>query len=297
MIERLQRAKRLPRIAAAAILLLVGAVGLHYLRSQWGERLTRKDIIIDRKLASPNGSMLLIDYHFDLGAIGYSATREAVVPAQQVGAELTPFRLPERYDAIRWEADNSLTVEVDLFECVLKNWDCSQTSDAFRGTRLNVRLIDEAAGKQREIEADLASPDRKLRLVAYRYPSNDLSNSGPIQISILRPGEPIPKFGNYYIASGSGDGVLGARWSGSSSIVLLTNSRQRYLLEYPESFRRSSVNIIHSVEIDDRLHGYRWISKSRVQSQCIDWLKTSYTRRFRRYGTLSFIISSFISTK
>jgi hypothetical protein len=264
MIERLQRAKSFPRLAAAAVLLLVGAiaVGLYYLRSQWGERLTRKDIVIDRKLESPNGSMLLIDYRFDLGAVGYSATREVVVPVQQVEAELTPFRLPEKYDANGWEADNTLTVEVDLLECVLKDWDCSQTSDAFRGTRLNIRLMDETAGKQRETELDLASPDRKLRLLAYRYPSNDRSNLGPIQISILRPGEPIPKFGNYYIASGSGDGVLGARWSGSSSIVLLTNSRQRYLLEYPESFRRSSVNIMHSVEIDDRLHGYHWISKN-----------------------------------
>jgi hypothetical protein len=246
-----------------AVLLLAGltGVGLYHVRSQWGERLTRKDIIIDRKLASPNGSLLLIDYRFDLGALGCSATREVVVPVDQVGADLTPFRLPEKYTAIKWEADDSLAVEVNLVQCILKGWDCSETDDAFRGTRLNIHPVDDTAGKQREIEADLPSPDRRMHLVAYRYPGDDHSNLGPVHISVIRAGEPIPRYGNYYIASGSGDGVLGARWSGNSSIILLTNSRQKHLLEYAESFIRGVPDIAYRVEIDDRLHGYRWLSK------------------------------------
>lgn len=254
--------RKLSTLVVLTVLLLAGvtAVGMYHFRSQWGERLTQEDILIDRKLVSPNGSMVLIDYRTDLGALGYSG-REVVVPVEQMGGDLTRSRLPDKYTAIKWELDDSLTVEVNLVECVRRNWDCSHTSDAFRGIRLNIHPVDDTAGKRREIEADLASPDQRLHLIAYRYPSDDRSNLGPIHISVVRTGEPIPRYGNYYIASGGGDGVLGARWSDNSSIVLLTNSRQKYLLEYPDSFRRSSANIVHSVDIDDRLHGYLWISK------------------------------------
>jgi hypothetical protein len=258
-----KRARKFSTLMALTVLLLAGvtAVSLYRVRSQCGERLTRKDIVIDRKIASPNGSKLLIDYRFDLGALGYSASREVVIPVERMGGDLTPFRLPEKYTAIKWEPDESLAVQVNLVQCIVKNWDCSQTSDASHGTRLNIHPVDDTTGKRREVEADVASPDDGLRLVAYRYPSDDRSNLGPIHISIIRAGEPIPRYGNYYIASGSGDGVLGARWNGNSSIVLLTNSSQRYLLEYAESFRHGPTKIAHSIEIDNRLHGYLWVSK------------------------------------
>ena len=87
MILRRQRGRKFSTLMALTILLLAGvtAVSLYRVRSQWGERLNRKDIVIDRKIASPNGRKLLIDYRFDLGALGYSATREVVVPVEQMG--------------------------------------------------------------------------------------------------------------------------------------------------------------------------------------------------------------------
>ena len=132
----------------------------------------------------------------------------------------------------------------------------------FEGTRINIRKVDETQENEREVEADLPSPEHNLRLVAYRYPSEDRSNLGRVHISIVRIGEAIPRYGNYYIASLEGDGVLGARWDSDSSLVLFTSSSQKYLMQYPDSFIVNRPAISYKVAIDDGLPGYLWVKES-----------------------------------
>lgn len=171
--------------------------------------MSRTDVVIDQKSPSPDGSKLLIRYRFDSGALGYTSERDVIVPVKNLRDDLQPFRLPDKYEPIRWEKDGSLTVAVDYVECIRKNEDCSKTRDNFRGTLINLRIDDTTDGKAQEIEADLPSPDGHQRLVAYRYPSGDRSNLSQNHISIIRRDAEIPRYGNYYIASVEGDGILG----------------------------------------------------------------------------------------
>jgi hypothetical protein len=243
----------------AAIACLIAIWAVLRGRSQWGERLSRTDAVIDQKSPSPDGSKLLVRYRFDSGALGYTAERDVIVPVKNLQDDLQPFTLPNRYEPVRWEKDGSLTVAVDYIECIRKNEDCSKTSDSFRGTPINIRIDDETDGKVREIEADLPSPDGHRRLIAYRYPSDDRSNLSQIHISLIGRNDEIPRYGNYYIASVEGDGILGARWESDSSVVFLTNSSQKYLLQYAESFRHNGPPIRYRVETDDSLPGYLWV--------------------------------------
>jgi hypothetical protein len=247
-------------------LLLTGLViwGVISVRSQWGERLSRNDVVIDRELPSPDGSKFLVSYRFDSGALGYTAERNTVVPANQLHGDLQHLILPKRYDPIGWEKDQSLAVKTNIVECLRNHEDCSHTYDTFAGTGIRIRREDETQDKEREIEADLPSPDRQLRLVAYRYPSDDRSNLGRIHISILRTGEPIPQYGNYYIASMGGDGVLGARWDSDGSLVLVTSPSQNYLMQYVDSFMVDRPTISYRVEVDDRLPGYLWVKGAAI---------------------------------
>jgi hypothetical protein len=151
---------------------------------------------------------------------------------------------------------------VDYIECVRKNEDCSQTSDNFRGTPINIRIDDQTDGKDREIETDLPSPDGHRRLVAYRYPSDDHSDMSQIHISLIGRNDEIPRYGNFYIASVEGDGILGAQWESDSSVVFVTSPSQKHLLQYAESFRHDAPSVRYRIEIDGSLPGYLWVKKA-----------------------------------
>jgi len=248
---------------------LVGSLGIIGLLLAWaasfvgswgGEYLSDGNIIINKKVPSPDGSKVLIGYSYDLGALGYGMERDAVIPAKRMRNNLKPFVLQNRYAPIGWEKDGSLTVAVDYVECIRAGQDCSRTQDSFYDTRINIQSKDETAAKDTEVEADLLSPNRKRRLVAYRYP--DGPNLGRIHVSIIGSDEPIPRYGNFYIASMAGDGLLGARWESDSSIVFFTTTSQKYPLQYPESFRPNALNIRYRIEIDDSLGtAYLWMKK------------------------------------
>jgi hypothetical protein len=236
--------------------------GMFWLQSGWDERLSNKAVVIDRESESPDRTMVLVIYRFDTGALGYTAERDVVVPTNRLHGDLKRYILPKQYDPIGWEKDGSLTVAINIVECLRENEDCSRTYDTFAGTRINVRRDDETQGNQQEIEADLPSPNHSLRLVAYRYPNDDRSNLGRIHISIVGMGEQVPRYGNYYIASMGGDGVLGARWDSDRSIIFLTSPSQKYLLQDADSFRVQRSAIPYKVEIDDKLSGYLWVNES-----------------------------------
>lgn len=189
------------------------------------------------------------------------------MPANRLHGDLKGYILPKQYDPIGWEKDGSLTVAINIVECLRENEDCSRTHDTFAGTRINIRRDDETQGNQQEIEADLPSPNHSLRFVAYRYPNDDRSNLGRIHISIVGTGEQVPRFGNYYIASMGGDGVLGARWDSDKSIILLTSPSQKYLLQFADSFRPQRPAIPYKVEINDKLSSYLWVSDSSTKDR------------------------------
>ena len=254
-------------LGSAIVVVALMILGMFWLRSGWGERISRKDVVIDRESASPDQTKVLVVYRFDIGALGYTAERDAVVPSNRLHDDLKRYILPKQYDPIGWEKDGSLTVAVNVVECMRQNQDCSPTHDTFAGTRINVRRDDETQGNQQEIEADLPSPSHSLRLVAYRYPNDDSSNLGRIHISLVGTGEQVPRYGNYYIASMSGDGVLGARWDSDRSIILLTSPSQKYLLQDANSFRVQRPAIPYRVEIDDKLSGYLWLSESATKDR------------------------------
>jgi hypothetical protein len=224
------------------------------------EYLSDRDIIIAKKLPSPDGSRIAVDYYYDNGALGYGMGHTALLAANQMKSNLRKFRLSARYESLRWEKEGSLTVTVDYIECIRANEDCSKARDTAYGTQINIQNYDETAGKSRVIEAELPSPSGQRELIAYRYP--DGPNLGRIHVSIIGKGQPIPRYGNFYIASEEGDGILGAKWESDASIVLLTKTSQRYLLQDPNGFRPNGPSIRYRIGIDDNLSAsYLWTQK------------------------------------
>jgi len=139
------------KLALFGFLLLLVALaiwGLTSVRPQWGERLSRRDVVLDRELPAPDGSRFLVSYRFDSGALGYTAERDAVVPASELHGDLQRFILPRQYGPIGWEKDGSLTVSTNVVECLREKQDCSRTFDTFEGTRINIRREDERTSEK-----------------------------------------------------------------------------------------------------------------------------------------------------
>lgn len=201
----------------------------------------------------------MIDYSYDHGGLGYGAGGTAIVPANSIGGNLRRFLIPPQYQPIRWENDGSLCVRVNYVECLRNNEVVSKASDSIQGTRINIEIHDETVANHRLVEADLPSPSRELRLVAYRYP--DGPNLGRIHLSIIHAAEAIPKYGNFYIASLYGDGVLDARWDSETRITFFTTTSQRYVLDDAKGFRQGRPSIAFDIREDDKLQGYLWRRK------------------------------------
>jgi hypothetical protein len=223
---------------------------------------------VDYKWFSPDHSKILIHYKFDTGAFGFSRSYDALIPASEINhpsTNLSHYLLPDQYSPVQWEKDGSLTVQINVLEWLRKGKDYCRHKDKdfLYGTHINVLLYDETAGLERRVEADIPSPDRKIRLVAYRYPRGPDLNR--IHISIIKSGESIPRFGNYYIAFGGHDGFLKGEWRNDREITFYTNSNGAHMVsggEGSEGFIKNNLGISYQIVIDDRLEpSYLWVKE------------------------------------
>ena len=60
---------------------------------------------------SPNVELRLLEYQYDIGALGYSRIWWAVTPLRFEGLDLTPYEMPYGYMAVGWSPANELLVE------------------------------------------------------------------------------------------------------------------------------------------------------------------------------------------
>src|SRR5437773_12462978 len=103
-----QRLKMRGRIAILVVLMwCVTLVGC----GSSARRSTDPDFILRVNSMSPNGELRLLEYQYDIGALGYSRTWWAVTPPRFEGLDLTPYEMPYGYMAVGWSPANELLVE------------------------------------------------------------------------------------------------------------------------------------------------------------------------------------------
>ena len=72
---------------------------------------TDADLILRVNSLAPNGKFRLLEYQYDIGALGYSRTWWAVTPPVFEGLDLTKYELPYGYMAVGWSPASELLVE------------------------------------------------------------------------------------------------------------------------------------------------------------------------------------------
>src|SRR6267143_3018410 len=76
-------------------------------------RSTDPDFILRVNSMSPNGELRLLEYQYDIAALGYSRTWWAVTPPRFEGLDLTPYEMPYGYMAVGWSPANEVLVELE----------------------------------------------------------------------------------------------------------------------------------------------------------------------------------------
>ncbi len=182
--------------------------------------LTDKDIVIHSKVLSPDEKHEIIEYAYDIGALGYTTTFTALIAVKDESKNLSRFKLPNEYRHAKWLSNDSVEVEVDVrgYQAKKKNFkqDVSQISD--------IKVIARTKGFDTSsplfVEHRSLSPDGSKELVAYRYRNG--KNRGQLHISVIKKGETMPSLGNVYIGSDYDDYVYFGEWVTSEKIVLYT---------------------------------------------------------------------------
>jgi hypothetical protein len=244
------------------LLFLVLSFFLSMTSCQQSHRLCNDSLILVNKWMSPDQSKILVSYKFDTGAFGYSQTFNALIPESEINHDLSKYLLPDHYQPVQWEKDGSLTVRICYVYWLRLGQDFhnSKDKDFLYGTPINVEIYDETAGLERKIEADLPSPNQKLRLVAYRYPNG--GNLNKIHVSIVKNGELIPRHGNFYIGFNGHDGFLKGEWKNDKEIIFYTTSIAYNMVSKGEGegFIKNTFGIKFQLVVEDQLlPKYLWV--------------------------------------
>jgi len=99
-----------------------------------------QDFALISEKISPNNEFVLIEYHFDIGALGYSRIFWAICPNEkQNKLNLKKYILPDGYKAIGWTEQNEAIVE-KWEPYYYKSKNVTLTSgDIFKGVRIIVK--------------------------------------------------------------------------------------------------------------------------------------------------------------
>lgn len=214
---------------------------------------------------SPNGESLILEYHYDIGALGYSRRQIAILKESDLDKNLLEFNLPpnKNYREVNWVNDEEIEVEVDITNNLREGNTPSVEEFKIKNIGVKTKLHDIPIEGELAIEARKESPNEQLELVAYRYLTK--GNLNFVHISIIKKGEELPRTGNYFIGDMMSDYILNANWVNNDKIEVETNSLYEENLKY--FFVKNRPQIQYSIKIDDNKFKskYRWTSDETVR--------------------------------
>ncbi len=216
-----------------------------------------KDFVEHERVYSPDKSMMILNYGVDTGAFGYGGNAKAILKLSDMSKNLREFDLPGDLIRVRWVNNMTIAAQVDIIPSIRSGKPIEISDTEVNGIKIEVSPYDyiDADSKLR-IEHRETSPNGKTELIAYRYPANqDLKF---IHISVIKKGEPIPKYGNYFIGTMTSDHIMNGTWTEGNTLLFYSNSLYSDLVQY--YIVHDKPDIKFEVLPNDARYGskYRW---------------------------------------
>ncbi len=179
-----------------------------------------KDFVEWDRQYSPDGSKLILNYSVDTGAFGYGNGGTAVLKTTDLDKNLKDFDLPRDLMQVKWVDDKTISAGVDIIPNIRSGKKPEIRDMQINGINVRVSPVDFIQETSYlKIEHRETSPNGQFELVAYRYYYE--SDMSFIHISVIKKGEPLPKYGNYFIADRSSDRILGGTWTQANTLAFL----------------------------------------------------------------------------
>lgn len=239
------------------ILILIFLTSCNYASSQ--VFMIDKDFVEHSRQYSPDKSMFILSYGFDHGAFGYGNGGNTVLKTSDISKNLRQFDLPSNLIQVKWIDNKTISARIDIIPFVRSGENVEIKDTEINGVKVKVSPFDYIEDEYHlEIEHRETSPNGQLELVAYRY-LKDRNNLNFIHISIINKGEPIPKYGNYFIADMQSDRILNGTWSKDNTLLFYSNSTDAQYIQY--YFVHNKPDTKFEIITDDSRYGskYRWM--------------------------------------
>lgn len=192
--------------------------------------LSDRDFVENSRLFSPDSSMVALDYSIDLGAFGSGRRGTAIFKSSDIHLDLSQFTLSQEYLDVKWVNDKTVSARIDIIPNLRAGKKTEIRDTQINGVYVKVFPYDSTEPNDTlNIINSRISPNGKYELVCYRY--SGLDRLGFLNVSVIKKGDKLPRYGNYFISDGSADYILKARWNRKSELLLYSNSSYAQMVE------------------------------------------------------------------
>ncbi len=189
-----------------------------------GERryMSDRDVQVLDQQPSPDGKVVAVTFNFDIGALGYSERQTSLMPAGSLDASLLDYALPVEYKPAGWDTDGAFRVRYNLLAYAHRSEKWSERTEEWHGVHVRAIPEDYLESATPVIVRRIPSPDGARDLVVYKYTKS--SRPVFIHLSVVKRGDPPPRYGNVYMGDYLADYIFDAEWAGPERLRVFTNS-------------------------------------------------------------------------
>jgi hypothetical protein len=189
------------------------------------QNLTIKDVVVTKRLFSPDSSYVALTYYKDNGAMGESPSMTSILKVNDTTGQINKSMLPcfdlsfySCYFPDHWLDNNTLQVYLNERPFVKEGIPFDSTSILVNGIICKVIPYDYSYILNPLIEYFSFSNDRKKIVVAYRY-------GGDLNISVINYGDKLPRVGNIFTNTEiSFNPIRYVKWNGSGIDMYLKDA-------------------------------------------------------------------------
>ena len=225
--------------------------------------ITDDDFVENYREFSPDSSMVFINYNIDLGAFGYGYGGTSILKSADTTKNLREYILPNTYTHVKWIDNQNISAQYDILPSIREGLKFELNDIEVNSIKVHVSALDYIdQDAQQQILHREVSPNGRYELVVFRYPK-DINNLNFIHISVIPPGNEIPKYGNYFIADKYSDYVFYGTWTKDNELNFYSNSQYAELVPNYLVEKRPKVN--YYIITDDSKYDKtsKWIEMGR----------------------------------
>lgn len=213
---------------------------------------------------SPDKTKLLLTYGANEGATGEGEVGTAVLKLGDTSKNILPYTIAwHEYNDHKWINNDTAVFYLDYLRKMRHSRFIKKYQDSvINGIHVKYDYKDLVDSLYKtDTLLNQLSPDNQNRLTVYRYVKGTYDNNF-LNISITKPNDTIPRYGNFFISDIANDYIYYCKWSNTNKLILYTISGGHAIIENYLVQNNQVTVPIEIKEKDDVQSPFRWTEKN-----------------------------------